>query len=58
MDIPDGDHTLIEGSAWFEVDDFAIRIRRIDGGVVTDIFENGDELESPIASAFAFSSED
>jgi hypothetical protein len=57
MNILDGDHTLTEGAAWFKVDGFAIRIHRTDEGVVTDIFKDGAELESPIASAYAFSSE-
>jgi hypothetical protein len=53
MNLKDDDYTLTEGAAWFTVKGFAIRILSTDEGVVVDIYNEGEEMESPIASTYA-----
>ena len=53
MNLKDDDYTLEEGAAWFTVKGFAIRIRSTDDGVVVDIYKDGEEMDSPIASTYA-----
>jgi hypothetical protein len=52
-----GDYKIVEGSAWFEVKNFAIKIHQTDEGVVVDIFQNGLEDQDPVASTYAFDNE-
>ena len=56
-DLKDDDYTLTEGAAWFTVKGFSIRILSTDEGVVVDIYSEGEEMESPIASTYAFDNE-
>jgi hypothetical protein len=56
-DLKDDDYTLTEGAAWFTVKSFAIRILSTDEGVVVDIWKDGGEMDSPIASTYAFDHE-
>ena len=57
MNLKDDDYTLEEGAAWFTVKGFAIRILSTDEGVVVDIWKDGGEMDSPIASTYAFDQE-
>ena len=62
MNLPDGDYTLSEGAAWFDVTGFTIRIHRTDEGVVVDIFngkvaQTGDFDSALVASTCAFDHE-
>lgn len=62
--LKDGDYVLSEGTGWFEVKGFAIRIHSTDEGVAVDIYnnkemndpDNGGTVEA-IASAYAFDDE-
>ena len=53
----DGDYTLVDGSAWFTVNKFSVRIHSTDEGIITDIFAVGKENENVIASTYAFDHE-
>jgi hypothetical protein len=55
MNLKDDDYTLSEGAAWFTVKEFSIRILSTDEGVVVDIYNEGEEMELPIASTYAHS---
>ena len=55
--LPDGDYTLTEGGAWVALKGFAVRIQATDEGVVVDIYTDGKEMNSPIASTYAFDTE-
>jgi len=55
--IKDGDYLLTEGSAWFTVKNFSIRIHSTDEGVVADIYKLGEEDCNTIASTYAFDDE-
>jgi hypothetical protein len=57
MNLKDDDYTLEEGAAWFTVKGFAIRILSTDEGVVVDIWKDGGEMDSPIASTYAHDSD-
>jgi hypothetical protein len=57
MNLKDDDYTLTEGAAWFTVKSFSIRILSTDEGVVVDIYNEGEEMELPIASTYAFDNE-
>ena len=62
MNLPDGDYTLSEGAAWFDVTGFTIRIHRTDEGVVVDIFNaktalTGDFDAALVSSTYAFDHE-
>jgi len=46
-----------QDSVWIEVDSLVCYVRRTDEGVVVDIFPNGQEMETAIASTYAFFSE-
>jgi len=52
--LKDGDYTLEEGAAWIETAPFSIRIQKTPEGVVVDIYQTGKEMETSIASAYAF----
>lgn len=54
MNLKDDDYVLEEGAAWFTVKGFAIRILSTDEGVVVDIWKDGEVMDSPIASTYAF----
>ena len=41
--ILDKDYILRDNKAWLEVDDFSIRIARIDAGLTIKVFKNGEE---------------
>lgn len=57
--IKDGDYILTDHMAWLETGGLSIRIYRshegmfLGGGVHVDIYRNGEETESPVASVFA-----
>jgi hypothetical protein len=55
--LSDGDYTLSEGAAWLEVKGFAVRVHQTDEGVCVDVYRNGQEDESPLASCYAFDSD-
>jgi len=55
--LKDEDYILAEGSAWFDVKGFSIRVHTADEGVIVDIFKSGAELDGPVASTYAFDSE-
>ena len=55
--LPDGDHTLIDGSAWFTVKNFSVWIRETDEGVVVDIYAKNKEMCESIGSTYAFDGE-
>jgi hypothetical protein len=57
MNLKDDDYTLTEGAAWFAVKGFAIRILSTDEGVVVDVWKDGGEMDSPIASTYAYDSD-
>lgn len=54
--LPDGDYTL-EGSAWFTVGKFSIRIHTTDKGVAVVMYPCGNEMADSLASCYAFNSE-
>ena len=56
-ELKDDDYVLTDGAAWFTVKGFAVRIHSTDEGVVIDVFADGKELESPVASTYAFDHE-
>jgi hypothetical protein len=56
-EINDDDYKLVEGAAWFTVKGFSIRIHSTDEGVIVDVFANGKEMDSPVASTYAFDHE-
>ena len=41
--ILDKDYILKDNKAWLEVDDFSIRIARINAGLSIKVFKNGEE---------------
>lgn len=53
----DDDYILVEDQCWVEVKGFAIKIMKTDEGVVVDVWPTGKEIDSPIASTYAFDSE-
>lgn len=55
--LSDGDYTLSQGKAWIEVGPYAIRIEKTDEGVVVDVYANGHENDTEIASCYAFDNE-
>lgn len=55
--LTDGDYVLVDGAAWVEVNGFAIRVHATDEGVVVDIYKSGAEMDEPLASTYAFTSE-
>ena len=55
--LEDSDYRLTDGAGWFAVKGFAIRINSTDEGVVVDVYKNGAEMDTPIASTYAFDSE-
>jgi hypothetical protein len=55
--LADADYFLAEGSGWFVVKNFAIRIHSTDEGVGVDIYKCGKEDEGATASCYAFDSE-
>lgn len=57
IELIDQDYELIDGGAWIETKGFTIRILDTDEGVVVDIYKAGREMDSPIASTYAFTHE-
>jgi len=57
LNLADNDYVLTEGSAWFTVKKFAVRIHATDEGVIVDIWRDGMADDAPIASTYAFDSE-
>lgn len=55
--LPDGDYTLTDGAAWFQIGRFAIRLRKTDEGVSCAIYEAGKEDENSLAEANVFENE-
>jgi hypothetical protein len=51
-ELEDGDYVLTEGSGWFTVKGFAVRIHATDEGVAVDVYVNGKEDDGPISSAY------
>ena len=56
-ELEDGDYVLTEGSGWFTVKGFAVRIHGTDEGVAVDIYANSREMDGPISSAYGLDSE-
>jgi hypothetical protein len=56
-ELKDGDYLLIEGAGWFTVKGFSVRVHMTDEGVIVDIYGQGKEMDSPIASTYAFEHE-
>lgn len=54
LDLSDADYTLVDGSAWFSLGGFSIRIHTTDEGVISDIFADGKEDQEALASTYAF----
>ena len=57
----DDTYVLADGSAWFDVKKFAIRIHSTDEGVVVDVFSAAaleeDQFCDPLGSTYAFDEE-
>lgn len=56
-ELMDDDYVLTEGSAWFTIKKFAVRIRETKDGIIVDIWKDGGELDHPISSAYALDSD-
>lgn len=52
--LKDLDYTLMEGGAWFTVDNISVRLSKTDEGVVCDMYPVDREEGSPLATAYAF----
>tara|TARA_R100000773_G_C4171371_1_gene84937 strand:+ start:291 stop:491 length:201 start_codon:yes stop_codon:yes gene_type:complete len=50
--ILDKDYILKDNRAWLEVDDFSIRIARIDAGLSIKVFKNGEENVNALDELF------
>lgn len=50
-------YDLVDGAAWLNVNNFAIRIQTTDEGVVVDMYPKDTDTRDSIASAYAFFSE-
>jgi len=57
IQLKDTDYILTDGAGWFAVKGFAIRIMSTDEGVVVDVYKNGEEMNSPITSTYAYDAE-
>jgi len=57
VDLKDGDYTLVDGTAWFTIKKFSVRVYATDEGIVADIWIAGKENEDVIASTYAFDHE-
>ena len=55
--LPDADYLLRDGSAWFTVKGFSVRVGACDEGVVADIYTLGRETDSLLGSTWALDSE-
>ena len=53
----DTDYVLVDGAGWFTVKGFAVRIHSTDEGIIVDVYKDGAEMESPIASTYAYDAE-
>ena len=51
-ELEDGDYVLTEGSGWFTVKGFSVRIHATDEGVAVDIYTDGKETDGPVSSAY------
>jgi len=52
IQIKDGDYILTEGSGWFTVGGFSIRLNKTDEGVAVDIYKLGAETDGAIGSTW------
>lgn len=50
--ILDKDYILKEKRAWLGVDDFSIRVAKIDSGLTIKVFKNGEECATPLDELF------
>lgn len=57
MQIPDGDHVLIEERAWFTVGPYSVRINKTDEGIAVDVYALGDEMGEALGSTWVLDSE-
>lgn len=57
QELPDGDYTLKDGSAWFTVGKASVKVQKTDEGVVADIYPLGKEDGEALASAYVFDTE-
>lgn len=46
--LSDGDYILVDGAAWFTVDNFSIRIARLDHDLCVSIYPLGQECDDPL----------
>lgn len=58
MNLKDDDYVLEEGAAWFTVEGFSVRILSVDEGLWIAVYKNGEEMEDPVASTFAYKGEE
>lgn len=49
LNLPDADYILSEGSAWFTLKGFSIRVSETDDGMVVSVYARGREWNPPIA---------
>ena len=57
MNLKDDDYVLEEGAAWFDVEGFSVRILSVSEGLWIAVYKNGEEMEDPVASTFAYNEE-
>lgn len=54
QELPDRDYELVQDGAWFGLDGFSIRVRRVTDGVSVDIYGRGCEEDDSLASCKAY----
>lgn len=52
--LSDGDYVLGDERAWFSIKGFAVWIRATGDGVAVEIYQNGNEDDDSMASAYAY----
>jgi hypothetical protein len=57
MPLPDTDYLLVQGSAWFTVKGFSVRIASTDEGVAVDVYALGKEGDAPLGGTWVLDSE-
>tara|TARA_E500000318_G_scaffold263_1_gene333 strand:- start:238 stop:423 length:186 start_codon:yes stop_codon:yes gene_type:complete len=55
--ILDKDYILKDNRAWLEVEDYSIRVAKINQGLSIKVFKNGEECTIPIDEMFVDKSE-
>ena len=50
--ILDKDYILKDKRAWLEVEDFSIRVAKLDAGLSIKVFKNGEECTIPLDELF------